>query len=384
MKKFPTVSKNIGILFLLTIGFMVGLHLFSKTEMIPVRDPYEADSSLGLSSRLDSTPGPNTFFEDVSIKFENLLAASLRSKVKNMPPLSFENKEYGTWVWVSPIEMTQTYRDSIVRSARENGINVIYVTIDDYLDVHQLPEGPLKESKKANYSQALESLIKTASVNGIQIDVEGGGRDWGEPSERDKGYALVKYAIEYNASHSNYLIRGFQYDIEPYILPEYQTNKVEILTNFLEIVDQTAFLLKDSNLRFSVAIPHFYDHTHEATPQIDFKGSLKHPFGHLLSILDSRPSNSIIIMAYRNFFIGANGVKELVEAEMVETSQGNHPTKIIVAQETGQIEPAYVSYFGHTKAYYASQVLLIKAEYQKHPSFGGVAVHHLDTFLNLR
>lgn len=394
MKKISCLSKKIIPLatLLLTLSFIVGLYFFSKTEMIHVHNPYQRDSGLGLSTRLDPAPEPASFFENASIKLENLLATSLKSKGKNMNPSKnstttnpalIENKEYGTWVWISPIEMTQTYMYSIVRSAKEKGINVIYVTIDDYLDVHLLPEGTLKESRKADYSRSLESLIKTASENGVQIDVESGGRDWGEPTERYKGYALVKFALEYNASHPNYPIRGFQYDVEPYILAKYQTNKVEVLTNFLEFVDETASLLKDSNVRFSVAIPHFYDHTHAATPQVNFKGSLKHPFNHLLTIMDSGPSNSIIIMAYRNFFTGPNGVQELVNVEMLTASQGEHNTKIIITQETGELEPAYVTYFGLTRAYYNSQISLINTEYQTYSSFGGVAVHYLDTFLNL-
>lgn len=390
MKKISCLSKKILSLAALplTISFIGGLYFFSKTEMVHVHNPYQRDSGLGLSTRLDPAPEPESFFENAS----NLLASSLKSKGKNMNPSKnstttnpalIENKEYGTWVWISPIEMTQTNMYSIVSSAKENGINVIYVTIDDYLDVYLLPEGTLKESRKADYSRSLESLIKTASENGVQIDVESGGRDWGEPTERYKGYALVKFAIEYNASHPNYPIRGFQYDVEPYILAKYQTNKLEVLTNFLELVDETASLLKDSNVRFSVAIPHFYDHTHAATPQVNFKGSLKHPFDHLLTIMDSGPSNSIIIMAYRNFFTGPNGVQELVNVEMLTASQEEHNTKIIITQETGEIEPAYVTYFGLTRAYYNSQISLINTEYQTYSSFGGVAVHYLDTFLNL-
>ena len=86
-------------------------------------------------------------------------------------------KEYGTWVWVAPIDMTEDYKNMVIDGAVENKINTIYVTIDSYLNIFNLPEGSEKEAKKKAYSDALESFVRSANAKGIEVDAEAGWRD---------------------------------------------------------------------------------------------------------------------------------------------------------------------------------------------------------------
>lgn len=289
-------------------------------------------------------------------------------------------REYGTWVWTSPYAMTAAYMDKVISAAAANNISVIYVTIDDYLAIHNLAEGADKESKKAKYDAALEKFIIAAKARGIAIDVEAGWRNWAESPNTDKATVIIDYAMNYNATHTN-KIRGVQFDIEPYLLSTYEKNKAPLLTNFVALVDRAAEQTGSNSLRLSFVIPHFYDSAQAWTPAVTHDGITTYTFDHLLRILDARAGSSIILMSYRNFAQGNDGSIQISQKE-VDGAAG-HPTKVIVAQETGNVEPDYVTFYGTSRAEYEKQVALINAAFGAKSGFGGIAVHYLDPFLEL-
>lgn len=289
--------------------------------------------------------------------------------------------EYGVWVWTSPLQMSQSYMNSIVAAAKANGINTLYVTIDDFLAIHALPDGAQKNVQKASYSEALESLIRIANEKGISVDAEAGWRDWAEASQKYKAFVIVDYVKEYNATHPSYKLRGFQYDVEPYLLSTYEKNKGPILTRFVQLIDETAIRLGSSDLRFGVVIPHFYDDAQAWTPAVTYNGKTQHTFNHLLNILDQRKGSSIILMSYRNFAEGNNGSIQISD---VEVRQAVGSTKVIVGQETGNVDPAYVTFYGLSKANYLAQIEIIKNTFKSNAGFGGVAVHYIEPFLELK
>lgn len=291
--------------------------------------------------------------------------------------------EYGTWVWVSPLQMSETYINTIVAAAKANGINVLYVTIDDYLSIAALADGAIKTAKKAEYSTALEKVVRIAGDEGIAVDAEAGWRDWAHENMKYKAFAIVDYVLEYNATHSHKL-RGFQYDVEPYLLSTYENNKAGELTPFVALIDETAEKLGASSIRFNVVIPHFYDDAQAWTPAITYGGITTHTFNHLLRILDTRPGSSITLMSYRDFAEGANGTIQISEVEINQASTGSHSTKVIVAQETGNVDPDYVTFYNQPKAYYLEQIGIINNAFANKSGYGGMAVHYIDPFLELQ
>lgn len=293
------------------------------------------------------------------------------------------SSEYGTWVWESPYGMSDSYMNKVISGSVANKINVIYLTIDDYLNIYNLPEGPSKEVEKVKYSDSLEKFILAANKANIQVDVEAGWRDWAEAPNTYKGKAIIDYAIEYNSLRKN-KIRGVQFDVEPYLLPTYETNKAVILKNFVAFVDTSTKILGSNELRLNIVIPHFYDSTQQWTPSFTYGGITTHAFDHILRILDTRPKSSITLMSYRNFSLGSNGTVEISKAEVDQASEGTHPTKIIVAQETGNVAPGYVTFYNLSKAEYEKQISIIKNTFANRKNFGGIAVHYIDPFLLLK
>ncbi len=276
-------------------------------------------------------------------------------------------KEYGVWVWNSPITMSAAKMDTVITNALNAGFNTIYITIDD-----------VKNNNLASYTKAMALFVAKAQTKGLAVDAVAGASDWAKPVNRAKGYGMIEYVIAYNKTNPK--LRGFQFDVEPYLLPEYEGNKELVLTDFVNFIDESERKLHDSGLTFGVVIPHFYDSTQAWTPKVNFTGSINYTFNHLMTILDRGTGNSIIVMSYRNYFSGKGGTEELSTPEISQAGK----TKVIVAQETGNVQPSYVTFYGTTRATLNTEINAIYNTFSAAPGFGGVAVHYLDTFSNLK
>jgi hypothetical protein len=291
-------------------------------------------------------------------------------------------KEYGTWIWDSPYAMSWTQSKQLVDAAKRYGFNAIYVTIDDYLAISKLPASLSKTQALAAYDASVEKFIAYANQQGIAVDAESGARDWAQSANRVKPYTIMDYVIGYNSLHSA-KFRSIQYDVEPYLLPTYETDKSTVLTEYVdfvaELVDRNT-----SNIGITMVIPHFYGSSDGWTPSITFGGSTRSTFSHLLRELDKKPGNMLIEMSYRNYAQGSGGTIEISDGEMKEIGATPRPTKMIIAQETGDVDPGYVTFYGMSKAALQEQVDIINSKYAANASFGGIAVHYLDPFLVLK
>jgi hypothetical protein len=134
---------------------------------------------------------------------------------------------------------------------------------------------------------------------------------------------------------------------------------------------------------FSIVIPHFYDSNQKWTPAFTYNGEKAHAYTHLLKALSQKERTEIIIMAYRNFFGEENGTRQISEAEIKEASDGGYATKVIIAQETGNVPPAYVTFHDYPKVSLFDALSEIQDYYGNYKNFGGTAVHYFDSFLKL-
>ena len=321
-------------------------------------------------------------FKDIVVfeRRDNMLA-NVISTVKN----SFWNKdseklEYGTWLWTPIINITPEYRDSIISGASQNNINTIYLSIDSYLDIFVMTDGPEKEKKKKEFDNTILDFIIHAKKYNISVDAEAGWRNWAEAGHLYKAYAVLNYAIEFNKKYKEKL-RGFQFDVEPYLLSSYKIDKEAVLGKFVDLIDQSVMKLDSSDLKLSVVIPEFYDSSSSETPSFEYRGYTGHTFDHLLRILDRRQGSTITVMSYRNFASGDDGSIDVSNQEI--ESADNHSTKIIIAQETGDVMPPYTTFHNTEKSYYDKQLETLAEEFFSKKSFGGFAAHYVNTFIVL-
>lgn len=311
---------------------------------------------------------------------ENYLASVANSLQTNPQTPEASQSEKGVWLWTPTLYLTPEYRDSVIAGAKKNGIRNIYLSIDSYLDIYVMPESPEKETLQKEFDRTLENFIAMAHENNMTVDAEAGWRNWAEPGNEYKAFAVVDYARQFNATHTEKL-RGLQYDIEPYLLASYPTDKKTVLRNFVDIVNRTVTRLNNSDLRFSVVIPDFYDRESGETPRFLYGWRYSYTLTHLLNALERRPGSTLLVMAYRNQSEGTDGSIEISRDEIFAAN--NYHTKVIVAQETGDVAPPSITFYKTSLSSLNTQLRNIQEEFSNNKSYGGLAIHYINALLEL-
>jgi hypothetical protein len=291
-------------------------------------------------------------------------------------------KEQGMWIWNFPSAMLTTAATQQLKDLAANGFNTVYITTDDYIDIASMSAGTAKTQASATYFRNLAQFVMTANSLGMQVDAEGGWRDWAYPANQWKGFALIDMVKAYNTANPNAKLRGFEYDVEPYLLPEYETNKASVLTQYVGFIDASVQRLVGTDIKFSITIPHFYDDVNQWTPPITYGGRTEYTYNQLLDILEKKPGSEILLMSYRNTFDGTNGTRAISETEVKEASPGYH-TQVIVGQETGNVDPAYVTFYGMTRSAVAAALSTIGSSFASYANYAGTAVDYSDPYLAL-
>lgn len=381
----------LGVFLICGLGFL-NLFLVTPEISIPHQNFIDARISVFSDQNINlSAIETNPIFKHIAFEpakpsknylFQNQIAAVAKA-IRFLTTKSLTSKENGMWIWTPIAGQTGEYMDSIITGAKNNGVNVIYLSIDSYLDIFVMPKSEEKERQKTAFEQKIENFISKAEAQNIKVDAEAGWRNWAQKDNTYKAFAVANFVKNFNASHK-YKFRGFQYDVEPYLLPEYQKDPVPVLKDFLTLVEETGQFFEGSDLRFSVVIPDFYDTKDKMTPKFSYNDKKDSVFGHLLKILDEQPNNSIIVMSYRAFAQGFDGSIEVSNNEMQTAKKGSHRTKIIIAQETGDVEPPYITFHRTSKNYLFREIEKIHTAFNSNPNYGGIAIHYANSFLALK
>lgn len=324
----------------------------------------------------------NPNFKNYSIldKKSNLsnVISSISSRSTGEDSNTLEN---GTWLWTDVLNITPAYRDKIISDLKTNNITNIYLSIDTYLDIYVMQNGEEKERKQAIFNETLRSFIEEANKNGITVDAEAGWRNWAEEGNEYKAFVILDYVINFNENHTE-KFRGIQYDIEPYLLSDFQTNSKSILTNFISLADKLVYKISNNDLNISFAIPDFYDGKNNWIPKIYYGEKIGYPFEHLINILDRKSNSRLFLMSYRNFSSGDDGSVDISKDEIEIANK--YKTKVIIAQETGDVNPYYFTFFNTSRVYYDKQIKEIEDAFSKDKSFGGIATHYINAFTELK
>lgn len=379
--------KKISLSLFFVFLILLALNLPDKEDPLPHSN--KLDLKVSLNSYRSINPSAtikDARFKDVAFAapdrhFFQSQVANVWQTLKFLVYQPKAEQESGSWLWTPLMSMTDRYMEEIVSGARKEKIDVIYLSIDSYLDVYTLRDSAEKKKKEKEFADRLENFVRLASKNGIAVDAEAGWRNWAEPGHEYKALAVADFAKRYNTTRQ-YKLRGFQYDVEPYLLDKYHDDPAGTLKNFVALVDKTRGYLSGSDLHFSVVVPDFYDKRDETTPEFSYNGHSDYAFTHLLRILDKKPESSILIMSYRNKASGKDGSIEISKNEM--RSARRHPTRIVIAQETGPATPSFLTFHGLQKKDLRTELTKIDSAFHSYPNFGGLAIHYANAYMAMK
>lgn len=320
-------------------------------------------------------------FKNITFSDKTSLLGNVISSIDKSTYTPSTSEENGTWLWTPILQMTPEYISQIITESKNKGIKNIYLSIDSYLDIFVIPESEEKEILTKKFDENIRYFIQSANNSGMTVDAEAGWRNWAETGNSYKAFATLNYAVNFNKKNT-LKFRSFQYDVEPYLLDYYEDEKKAVLGNLVNLIDESVAWLDGSNLTLTVVVPEFFDETYKETPKIFYAGKTLSPAEQILRVLDKREGSKLIVMSYRNFSKGENGIIDITKNEIDTANKYN--TKIIVAVETGDVEPPYITFYNTRKSHYQRQLGYMKDEFRDEKSYGGIATHFVNSFIELR
>lgn len=332
------------------------------------------------------TESDSRFVINIKNKNQSILAnvkSSLIDTEDKEPSYKIEKGqlENGTWLWTPISLLTESYTKEILKGARENNINKIYLAVDSYLDIYVKNDSPEKTAEKKEFDEKISKFIKSANLQNIKVVAVCGWKNWTRKEHSYKSFIIMDYVIDFNSKRQE-KFDGLQFDIEPYLLDEYKENKKEILKEFLALFENIFDNSPKEGLPISVVVPEFFDKSSNLTPKFFWNGRYDFTINHLVKIMKTRKDSSLLVMAYRNFNTGYDGVFDISKDEI---KAGNkHNVKTIIAVETGDFMPPFITYYNTNKRYYNQNTSEILEYYKNEPSFSGIATHYINSLMEMR
>lgn len=273
-------------------------------------------------------------------------------------------KPLSSWLWSSPDMISGNETVKMLNQARKMHIDTVYVDISKYVDIIS------SDSEVENYSVSLALFNATAAAKKIKVQALAGHPDWSQPDEQYLPLEIVSFVNKFNSKYPESRFSGIQFDIEFWNRPGFNENSLSEYQFFQELADdvisQHKSLFPDLPLGF--AVPFWTEN------------ELTFPLAQKLSVL---PESYLVVMAYRNYAQGSDGTIEIIKDEFDYFSRNRLPTKLFIGQETTDVQPVKITFFGQTHKHLDTEINSIYKHFSSQPNFGGFAIHDLPGFIAL-
>ncbi|WP_160035607.1 hypothetical protein [Paenibacillus sp. An7] len=222
----------------------------------------------------------------------------------------------------------------------------------------------LQYSSKVS-NETYRNFISSLQKEGVAVYALDGAPDWGITDHESKDQFLDWFHNYQADVPSREQFKGIHLDIEPYLLENWETNQEEIICQFQTLLLQLKHFTENRNTSLGIDIPFWFD-------EITFDN--KYGQGYLSQWLIQN-TDETVVMAYRNFAEGKNGIIDLSSQEVDWAEQENK--KITIAVETEKTPEQHVSFYSENKHTLASEIKLVQEHYKGR--IAGIAIHSFES-----
>ena len=305
--------------------------------------------------------------------------------IKNMPrdvsnvngseiQLSGE-KTIAAWIWESPPKLAKDWLN-IIEFSKEHQINTIYLYVDEYLDIYELPETQERKRRLDEFTNALRYEVMIANSRGISIHTLSGNTYWVDDEFSYLPVLIADFVLDFNKKYQDSKIGGMQFDIEFYNDTNFKRYKKRYTSNYLNLVnnltERTNMQTEVDDLQLGFTIPFWFD---------DQDSILEEDILEMLfATLSKVPNSYIAVMAYRNKVEGKNGIIEVSEGELKLSEL--YPVKVIIGQEVLENDDKNITHFGKSKNEIKKELAKIIDFAGKYENFEGISIHDLHGFMS--
>lgn len=259
---------------------------------------------------------------------------------------------------IAAIWMWNTYaiwrdKEQTLQTLTQHGINLVYLQVDKDIPV-----------------DVYRTFIREAGALGIDIHALGGKPSWALPGKQGEMYDFIYWVKAYNnSSRSAERFDGIHLDVEPYVLPQWRTDRdtligywMDTVSGFVEEVKTDSFLTTGAD--FPVWLDRFLvpDGKGGATTLTDWF------FGRL---------DEITLMAYID---NAQDIVKAVSKELYEAAG----KPVVIGMETMYNGEANSSFHALGRARLMGELDSVVRALSGYPSFAGHAFHEYDSWVALQ
>ncbi|HSI67938.1 MAG TPA: amidase [Planococcus sp. (in: firmicutes)] len=220
-------------------------------------------------------------------------------------------------------------------------------------------------------SSVYQSFNAKAAEKGIDILALDGAPDWVAPKGEAKQTKLMAWLADYQKNSTNpQQFKGIHLDVEPYLYSGWKMNQAKTITSFQSLLVKAKNSAAALGLPLEADLPFWFD-------EISYKNT--HGKGVLAEWVIAK-TDGVTLMAYRDT---APMIIEIVKNEVAYAKK--HGKLIIIGVETGYTDEGNrVSFYEEGEAYMNGQLTLVQIHYSGAGGFGGIAVHHVDSWKQLK
>ncbi|TLS52672.1 copper amine oxidase N-terminal domain-containing protein [Paenibacillus antri] len=276
-----------------------------------------------------------------AVSLASLIAAFV-SNGDRRPPL-----QKGTWIWDAASVVEQA--EDILHFSKRNGVTHIYL----YVDRENVSPG--------EYAR----FIAQAGKQGIRVEALAGDPSWGWREKREHLQSFLEWVARYNTDvDEEARFSGIHLDIEPYLLPEWETDAPRLLEEWLANLDYAAREARRiGGLEASVDVP-FWIH------EIEVPGYERFSVGAWMF----KRFDTVVLMDYRDRAEGSDGIVAHASAMVDEATSADKA--VVVGVEVAPNDEAEKTTF-HEEGIETMERELEKTRrhFQNYRGFRGTAVH---------
>lgn len=249
---------------------------------------------------------------------------------------------------------------------KDKGIRTLYLYADAYQGRDPLTQEPQR------YAQ----LIQLLHAQGMEVYALLGSwhlhtERYVLPELRTTALRMLQRVLDYNAKATPQArFDGVNLDIEPHILDAWDTQRQQLLEQFVDVSHAWMALKRRANqsLKIGAAIPFWLD----GIPT-QWGGQLKPTSEHLQDIYDY-----VALMDYRDRAEGPDGILSHASRELAYGRRIGKP--VLIGVETGPNDIQKVSFHHLREADMERELGKVEKALSNEPAFGGFVIHHFETY----
>lgn len=256
---------------------------------------------------------------------------------------------------------------------RDLGVTTVYLYADSFRGRNLLRERP-EGYRALNVWLRGEGITPYALLGSAYLDTPG----YVLPQKRAEAEAMFRRVLDFNASSAPAeRFDGVNIDIEPYLLPDWETNRTLRATQYLELSRRFVDMRDragQGELSLGSATPFWFD----AVPGIVFEGRAKPLSEHVQDVHDY-----VALMDYRDFADGPDGILFHAASELAYADRIGKT--LVIGVETLPRPPALekVTFREEGLEAMEAELAIVVGRWGGRPGFGGVAIHHLGSVRRL-